>query len=272
MVNFGFSFIILAYVLCNAASLLLQNILKYRSALDIKVKKWYNILSSVRMTGINRRKYRMRTIEVNGTGTITKRPDTIEVIIELTAREKQHKNAMDASVKYFNALSGDLATVGFETKEIKTLVYRADIDYDNVRDKDGNMKRELKGYRVYHKLCVRFDYDMDRLSKILAKLSKAEGSPEFSVRFTAKDSEEITKQVIAKAVGDAKSKAEILSASANIRLGEIQSIQYNVASPQYYSNTEIRPRAMLACNSDMADMNPEDISVTDSVTILWEIR
>ena len=73
---------------------------------------------------------------------------------------------------------------------------------------------------------------------------------------------------------DAKSKASVLARAAEVTLGEIQSIDYSFGELAL----EARPvgRLMTAKNAaDSAgytlDIEPDDLFVTDTVTVVWEI-
>lgn len=70
---------------------------------------------------------------------------------------------------------------------------------------------------------------------------------------------------------DAKEKAQILAAAGGVMLGKILAIDYD------WGEIEVRSR-VYAASSKMAydsaltiDLEPEDISNSDTVTVVWEI-
>ena len=73
---------------------------------------------------------------------------------------------------------------------------------------------------------------------------------------------------------NSREKAEILATSAGVKLGEVQNIDYS------WGEIEIRtsPVDMLEIGSYKMessydiDIEPDDIDVADTVTILWEIK
>lgn len=83
-----------------------------------------------------------------------------------------------------------------------------------------------------------------------------------------------------KAESDAKEKAAVLSAAAGVKLKDIQSIDYSWGQIDF----EVSPlnRALMAedClaapmsagGSYNVDIEPDDIDVSDTVTVLWEIE
>lgn len=82
-------------------------------------------------------------------------------------------------------------------------------------------------------------------------------------------------EVLKRAVENSKEKAEILATAAGVNLGEIQSIDYS------WGEIDIRtsPVDMFEAKRTLAlepsydiDIEPDDIDVADTVTILWEIK
>lgn len=82
-------------------------------------------------------------------------------------------------------------------------------------------------------------------------------------------------EVLKRAVENSKEKSEILATAAGVNLGEIQSIDYS------WGEIDIRtsPVDMFEAKRTLAlepsydiDIEPDDIDVADTVTILWEIK
>ena len=126
---------------------------------------------------------------------------------------------------------------------------------------------------------VEFESDNDRLGKILYALANCPVKPEFRISYTVKDPEAAKNELLGKAVSDAKDKAAVLTAAAGVSLKDIQNIDYSWGEIDF----EVRPmnRALLAdaCMAPMdtgagsydMDIEPDDIEVSDTVTVLWEI-
>ena len=87
--------------------------------------------------------------------------------------------------------------------------------------------------------------------------------------------------LLGKAVADAKVKAAVLTQAAGVELKDIQSMDYSGGE----INFDVRPMSrdmltedeidnLLAPLSAGYDMNiePDDIVVSDTVTVVWEIR
>ena len=126
---------------------------------------------------------------------------------------------------------------------------------------------------------MEFGSDNDRLGKVLYALANCLVKPEFRISYTVKDPEAAKNELLGKAVSDAKDKAAVLTEAAGVTLKDIQSIDYSWGEIDF----EVRPmnRALMAdeCMAPMAagtggydmDIEPDDIEVSDTVTVLWEI-
>ena len=95
------------------------------------------------------------------------------------------------------------------------------------RDKDGNYTRYFVGYEYNNTLSIEFDNDNKKLGIVLYALSKCSSAPEFSIKYKMKDYSEMKEILLERSVADAKKKALIISKAADVKLGEIISIDYS---------------------------------------------
>ena len=94
-----------------------------------------------------------------------------------------------------------------------------------------------------------------------------------------KDQEAARNELIGRAVIDAKEKAKVLANAAGVSLKDIQSIDYSWGRIDF----DVRPMRgdMLAEEEDVCcasaipgyamDIEPDDINISDTVTVIWEI-
>ena len=98
----------------------------------------------------------------------------------------------------------------------------------------------------------------------------------FTIRHTVKDVDAVKDALLAKAVENSKNRAEILAKAAGVQLGNIETIDYSWGEMNIYTNTV--DRMVLAdavyegASSYNIDIDPDDIDVQDTVTIVWEIE
>lgn len=220
----------------------------------------------------------MRTIRVTGKGQIKVKPDMTRITITLEGLYPDYAETLWYSSEDTDILKEVLAAFGFERSDLKTLSFNVDTEYERYRENDA-CKQRLVGYRFRHILKVEFDSDNDRLGKILYALGNCELKPEFRISYTVKDPESAKNELLGKAIKDAKEKAVVITAAAEVTLKDIQSIDYSWGE----INFEVSPmnRLMEACTPASAayedssydlDIEPDDIEISDTVTIVWEIQ
>lgn len=218
----------------------------------------------------------MRTIRVTGKGQIKVRPDMTRITMSLEGLYKDYNETLRLSSQDTETLKDILSGFGFERLDLKTLNFSVDTEYESYKDRDGSYKQRFTGYRYRHMLKVEFDSDNERLGKILYALANGKVRPEFRISYTVKDPEATKNTLLGKAVKDAREKASVLTEAAGIGLKDIQSIDYSWGEIDF----EYRPMdgGILAerCMAEPTaayslDIEPDDIEVSDTVTVVWEI-
>lgn len=218
----------------------------------------------------------MRTIRVTGKGQIKVRPDMTQITMSLEGLYKDYNETLKLSSQDTETLKDILSGFGFERLDLKTLNFSVDTEYESYKDRDGSYKQRFTGYRYRHMLKVEFDSDNERLGKILYALANGKVRPEFRISYTVKDPEATKNTLLGKAVKDAREKASVLTEAAGIGLKDIQSIDYSWGEIDF----EYRPMdgGILAerCMAEPTaayslDIEPDDIEVSDTVTVVWEI-
>ena len=218
----------------------------------------------------------MRTIRVTGKGQIKVRPDMTQITMSLEGLYKDYNETLRLSSQDTETLKDILSGFGFERSDLKTLNFSVDTEYESYKDRDGSYKQRFTGYRYRHMLKVEFDSDNERLGKILYALANGNVRPEFRISYTVKDPEATKNTLLGKAVKDAREKASVLTEAAGIGLKDIQSIDYSWGEIDF----EYRPMdgGILAerCMAEPTaayslDIEPDNIEVSDTVTVVWEI-
>ena len=221
----------------------------------------------------------MRTIRVTGKGQIKVKPDTTRITISLEGTWPEYVETLRHSSQDTDRLKDVLSAFGFARSDLKTLNFNVETEYESYKEK-GSYKQRLIGYRFTHMMKVEFPSDNDRLGKVLYALANCPLKPEFRLSYTVSDPEAAKNDLLGKAVTDAKEKASVLTQAAGVTLKDIQSIDYSwgeidfeyrpmnrmLMADEYLA----RPMAAESPSYDM-DIEPDDIEVSDTVTVLWEI-
>jgi hypothetical protein len=102
---------------------------------------------------------------------------------------------------------------------------------------------------------------------------------EFRLSYTVKDKEASKNALLGKAVEDAKAKAVVLTQVAGVSLKEIQSIDYSWGEIDFDYNP-MRGDMLMRLSEDACaapdgydmDIEPDDVEVSDTVTVVWRIE
>lgn len=221
----------------------------------------------------------MRTIRITGRGKIRLRPDMTRITITLEGTYPEYSEALRHSAQDTDQIKDILTVFGFERSDLKTLNFGVDTAYEGYNE-NGIYKQKFVGYKFRHQMKVEFASDNDRLGKILYALAHCPVNPEFKLSYTVKDQEAAKNELLGKAVTDAREKATVLTQAAGVRLKDIQRIDYSWGQIDF----EVRPMsrnmlsgdeidnllAPLSASYDV-DIEPDDIEVSDTVTVVWEI-
>ena len=218
----------------------------------------------------------MRTIRVTGNGLIRLQPDTTCITMTLTGLDPDYGEALRRSGADAETLRGVLTGFGFARTDLKTVRFHVDTEYEGYQDEDGSYRQRFSGYRFRHVLKVEFDSDSDRLGKILYALANCGVTPEFRISYTVRDQEAAKNALLGKAVADAREKAELLARAGGVALRDIQTIDYSWGAVSFESaplfDGVMAKSRMAAGASCDPGIEPDEIEVSDTVTVTWEIQ
>ena len=219
----------------------------------------------------------MRTITVKGIGNVSARPDYIVLSLDIEALSETYDRAMTEASERIKKLQDAAVLVGYEKSDMNTTSFIVQTRYENVKDRQGNYKREFAGYACSYHLKLAFDFDSKQLAKVISAIADCGAQPELSIAFTVKNPARVSEELLINATENARAKAEILCKASGSTLGQLLNIDYNWGELNVYSRTSyevedcIQPlMAMSKCAAP--EIEPDDIDVTDTVAFTWEIK
>ena len=217
-----------------------------------------------------------KTLVVKGQGYVSTPPDIIILAISLESVREKYHDAMKRGSEKLELLKSAVISAGHNGKDLKTCSFNINTKYESYRDNGGH-KEKFVGYVCNHSLSLQFDLNMDVLANTLGAIAKCGARPRFNIQFSVKDTNAVSVQLLESAVSNAKQKAEVLTKTSGVRLGEIKSIDYSWSDVHYYSNTNYLMDAYSVNSYTMSskltmDIEPEDIETRDSVTVIWSIE
>ncbi len=214
-----------------------------------------------------------RVIRVKGQGTVSVPPDTVEIHMVLITERPTYEEVLDAANEALEDLRDCLMTEGFSKEDIKTVSFRVNTKYENVKVENDTYKRVFVGYEVTNSLKLEFKQDTAKISKVINTISNCPSTPEFSIRYKLKDDAKVRNLLLRRAVDDAKERAKVISQAAGIRLGKILNIDYIPADIQVNSEMySIKSGSYVMQDNAMIDLIPQNIEMQDSIIIVWKIE
>lgn len=207
-----------------------------------------------------------RTIRVQGSAKVSKAPDWVSISFAINSKSADYEKCMKQLAKQTENLRKELDSIGLVKESLKTSRFTINTDFERTRDKN-----IFKGYVASHNLRVEFPFEKDYLNKVFSVLSHTKSKALFRVSFEIKDPEPLKQQAIAEAVKNSKVNAQVLAEAAGVTLGEIIQIDYSWSKIRFQSSLEV-------CETDAPisdpgyDFTPEDVDVSDSVTVIYSIN
>jgi uncharacterized protein YggE len=219
-----------------------------------------------------RRKTILRELRVQGVGKTSITPDQMIIDFEILSDSRTYETTMMGAKHKYDSLKQALVDNGFSEGDLKTVSFYLERRFAQVKETDGTYKDVFKGFRHHHSLRLEFPFDIERLGLVLNILLSGAAEPNFNVQFGVADKSQLMKDLLGKAVIDARQKALILAQAGGVRLGDIMSMEYDhnevvLLSPTRYGVAE----ASMAFGGAEMNITPQDIQATERVNIVWEI-
>ena len=161
----------------------------------------------------------LRTVSVNGTGTVFLTPDLATVRIGVQTRGDQADDAVSENNEIVQAVRDALAEYAIADEDIQTSNFSVypQTNYDD--------KGEITAitYVVNNQVSVTVR-DIDDLGGVLNEVVKAGANSLYGIEFGVADREEALNTAMELAVENAQARADILAVAAGAKLGEAQTI------------------------------------------------
>jgi uncharacterized protein YggE len=213
-----------------------------------------------------------RILTVKGIGNVAAKPDLVVITMNLTVTMPEYAQTMECAAKEIEAMRQALISIGYEQAALKTTDFNISTEYESYKDSNGNYQRRFVGYKCSHALKLEFEFDMKRLGETLTAISTCGVTPEFQIAFSVKDKNAVSAALLESAISNAKEKAAIISKTAGVTLGAIQGIDYSWGELRLFSETRFSDAICCSIEAAPIDIEPDDIDVNDSVTVVWAIE
>ena len=220
-----------------------------------------------------------RTISVKGKANITAPADITGVRVSAKGHEDTFEKAINAMTQCTVKLKDAIEAAGIPRKDLKTSDVSVKQAYRKVKkgvDKYGDDKFEdvADGFDYYQNIKFEFPNDNEKLAKSIGGILDCKIEPRIEFYFRSSDVEGMKNRALADACRNAKTEAETIVQSVGARLGKLLSVERNVRrsyDDEDYMVCNIAA-PIRASNDIIMDVDPEDASVFEDVTMVWEIE
>jgi uncharacterized protein YggE len=217
-------------------------------------------------------------ITVSGKGEVVAIPDVATFSYSVTEKGKTVKEAQDKATAKSNAVLEFLKKSNISEKDIKTLSYSVNPQYDYMKDQSSGCigmgcpgKQVLSGYEVSQTIQVRIK-DTAQAGTVLTGIGSLNVQNVSGLDLTVDDEDTVIANARTKAIDDAKAKAQVLAKQLGVKLVRITSFtEQGQPVPMYYAKATLD--SGVANQAAIAPQIPTgENKVTSNVTITYEIR
>jgi|GEM_PF-2444233 len=225
----------------------------------------------------------IRTITVNGYTKQFVVPDEAHVTVNLNAQDMSLSNAKDAHDKKLEKLMKIAADHKIDKQKISTQSSNVHPVYTyETNPKTGGSEQIFKGYRVQSMIDLKVA-DTSKLGKLLDVIAKAkfddQATPEWgnliNMYYTLSEPEKIREEMLAKAIANAKSKADKMAAASGAKVSRVFQINETGGfNPQPYPVAMLMAGAKMAMEAQAAPGAPPagEQQIDATVTVTYELE
>ena len=197
-------------------------------------------------------------ITVHGTGTITSVPDEATFTVGVQTQGSTARDALASNSEQMRRVIAAVRSAGVAKDDVQTQDVSVSANYS-----DGN---SIDGYTASNSVLVTI-HGVSSAGKVLDAASHAGANQVYGPTFSRSDQEKLQAKALRDAVGDARTKAEVLAAAAGVRLGRVTAITegFSAGAPEPYYATDMR-----AAKAD-APIEPGTQDTQASVTVTFAI-
>lgn len=215
-------------------------------------------------------------IHVEGKSSVKLVPEQLIFSVNISVKDIDYNTCANMAVEKIEKIKSQFSKNGVDEKLIKTQNY----SIREIRKHDYKTQKSVfEGYQASIPITITTQRDYSK-NDVIYEIIKDNFNADFNLNFalTAKQIEKVKAKLIDLAVKDAQQKAEVISKSADIKLGKISAIQYGEPRKvQPYNNnydlmTAGNMKAMSAESSISKVMNPEEIEMRTEIMISWAIN
>jgi len=204
-----------------------------------------------------------KTLTVQGTGSVTVAPDIARLTLGVATTDADAAAAQDKNDDTMAKVLAAIRDAGVAEKDIQTTQYTAYPRYNYE-----SPYNEIVGYEVTHMLRVAVR-DIGAVGKVLKAASQAGANQSYDISFDVEDRDAAYQEALAKAIENAKGKAQAMASPAGIVLGEPAAVYEGSPAVTYRG---LGGYAEAEYVMDAAPVRSGELTVNATVTIVYNLR
>jgi len=208
------------------------------------------------------------TVSFSGEGKVVAKPDIAKISLSIVTDALTSKTAQDENSKKSKTVTDYLKKQNIDDKDIKTTGYNI---YPQYKYPQYGGQPTITGYQVNQSMEIRIR-DLDKVSNILDGIVASGTNQVSQLSFEIDNPDALKSEARAKAIADAKSKANELKSQVGISLGKIINFSENTSGypVPIYMKAELDGRGGMGGGGPSVPAGENEITV--SVTITYQIK
>lgn len=200
-------------------------------------------------------------LTVIGTATVTFQPDMAELSVGVETHGETVSGAVEASARTMNAVMEALQGAGVAQSDLSTSNYYVGVDYSY-----DTAPATPVGYYVGNTLNV-IVRDVEQIGAVIDAAAVAGANQVYGVTFRSSQQNDSYDRALTLAIQEGMRKAQLMAIAAGHALGQLKSVEES--GIQSYG---INAAFDMAARASGTSIMPEELSVTASVTMTYELR
>jgi len=204
-------------------------------------------------------------ISVSGQGKVYAKPDVAVLVLGVENRGAKISDIVKDNTDKMNKIIKDIKDSGVDEKDIQTTQYTITPEY-NWTERGG---RIFVGYVLTQQVTVKIR-DFEKVGSILDKATTDGANAIGDLQFTIDDTEQVQAQARAKAIEQAKEKAQTLAKQSGLKIVKL----INVSEGGYYPQPVYGKGGGVATESVAAtpQIQPGQMEIDSTVTLTYRVR
>ena len=194
-------------------------------------------------------------MRVEGYGEMNAKPDMMRFNYDLVQDADSYSESHIQLTAQYEELVQAFKSVMLNTALIKT----SSVDVSIIHPYEDKPKQ----FRSSQKIVFEDKINLEKMNALLDAL-RASTDFNFSLTYFIRDSTKYEYDALILAINDATDKAKIMASASGVKLGPIKNIEYGESR-----NNQPLMRTM---SIDYSSMNAQELSVSERVTVSWEIK